>query len=97
LLRGYNEPSRPQFRCCRICSLFFATEQRRQDHPYRSVVDRVEILYECGRYGVTFKKLITPLGPEKVRSVFAKIGVSVFPDDPELTQRRSTTLGIRSN
>jgi hypothetical protein len=49
-------------------------------------VDRVEILYEYGRYGVTFKKLITPLGPEKVRSVFAKIGVSVFPDDPELTK-----------
>jgi hypothetical protein len=54
-------------------------------HPYRSVLDHVEIGYECGKYGVTFKKLIVPLGPEKVKSVFAKIDGSVFPDDPELT------------
>jgi hypothetical protein len=47
-------------------------------HPYRSVLVRVEIGYECGKYGVTFKKLIVPLGPEKVKSVFAKIDVSGF-------------------
>lgn len=54
-------------------------------HAYRSLLDRVEIAYAGGKYRVIFKKLITPIGPEKTESVFAKIDVSVFPDDPELT------------
>ncbi|MEA2837194.1 MAG: hypothetical protein QOD89_1744 [Bradyrhizobium sp.] len=54
-------------------------------HPYRSLLDRVEITYARRKYTVVFKKCITPLGEESARSIFAKIDVSVFPDDPELT------------
>lgn len=54
-------------------------------HPYRNVLDRVEITFQAGHYHVLFRKLITPTSLEAVRYVFAKIHVSVFPDDAELT------------
>ena len=51
-------------------------------HTYRSLLDRVEIHFEEGRYRAVFRRVLQSLDRKPIERVYAKVDVQVFPDNP---------------